>query len=221
MRDLSSTQKGISYIKMFAYKEELMFNPSPHSPHMKIIKYIGNNKKVLDVGCSTGYIAKELRKKECSVVGIELDEAGAEIARKYCDEVIVADVEEIKELPFPDKFFDVMIFSDVLEHLKRPDLVLIAFKKNLNPEGFTIASIPNIARLELRMKLLFGKFDYEESGILNKGHLRFFTRKTAKELFKNSGYNITKIDYTGLGSKFRILPTWIAFQFIIIAKRRE
>jgi len=203
---------------MFVYKEELLFNPSPHSPHVKIINHIGYNKKVLDIGCSTGYIAKELRKKNCSIVGIEIDETSAEVARKYCDEVIVADVEEIKELHFQEKFFDVMIFSDALEHLKRPDSVLITFKKYLNPEGFAIASIPNIARLEFRIKLLLGKFNYEESGILSRGHLRFFTLKTAKELFESSGYKIAKIDYTGFGSKFRILPTWFAFQFIIIAK---
>ena len=121
---------------MFEYKEELLFNPSPHSPHSKIISHIGYNKKVLDIGCSKGYIAKELMRKNCSIVGIEVDETSAEVARKYCDEVIVADVETIKELHFPEKSFDVLIFSDVLEHLKRPDLVLMNFKKYLNEKNY-------------------------------------------------------------------------------------
>lgn len=204
---------------MFEHHEEHMFNPSPHSPHMKIIKYIGNDKTVLDVGCSTGYIARELKKKGCHVVGIEIDEVAAEMARNYCGKVIVGDIEEVKELPYPDGYFDVIILSDVLEHLKRPDVVLLKLKRYLKPGGFVIASIPNIARLEYRLKLLFGKFDYEDyekSGILSSAHLRFFTRKTARKLFETSGYKIIKVDTTGLGSKLKFWQTWLAFQFIII-----
>lgn len=111
--------------------------------------------------------------------------------------------------------------SDVLEHLKRPDLVLIAFKRYLNPGGFVIASILNIERLEFRIRHLLGRFDYGESGILSKGHLRFFTFKTAKGLFEDAGYKIISIDYTGLASKFKILKkfsTLFAYQFVVIAK---
>ena len=205
---------------MFEHHEEHMFNPSPHSPHTKIVKYVGNGKNVLDVGCATGYIARELRRNGCRVVGIDIDKAMAEVAKSYCDHVIVANVEEIEELPFPGRYFDVIIFSDVLEHLRRPDLVLMAFKRYLHPDGFVIASVPNIARIEYRIRLLLGKFDYEDhekSGILSSAHLRFFTLKTARNLFTATGYNISKVDYTGLGSKFKILPTWLAFQFMIIA----
>jgi len=203
---------------MFSHDEMPIYNPSPHSPHTKIINYIGNGKTILDVGCATGYLAKELKKKDCNIVGIEINQDAVDIAAQYCDRVVAADVEEIEEPSFPDGYFDVIIFSDVLEHLRRPDLVLINLKRYLKSDGFVIASIPNIARLEYRVKLLFGKFDYGESGILSKGHLRFFTLKTAKKLFETAGYEITKIDYTGLASRLKVLPTWLAFQFIIIAK---
>jgi len=203
---------------MFFHDETPMYNPSPQSPHTKIINYIGNGKMILDVGCATGYLAKELKRKDCNIAGIEIDQDAADIAAQHCDKVIVADVEQIEELPFPEGYFDAIIFSDVLEHLIRPDLVLINLKRHLKPDGFVIASIPNIARLEFRVRLLFGKFDYEESGILSKGHLRFFTLKTTKKLFEATGYEITNIDYTGLASRFKVLPTWLAFQFIIIAK---
>jgi len=206
---------------MFEHHEKHIFNPSPNSPHTKIIEYIGKNKRVLDVGCSSGYIAKELNKKGCSVVGIEIDATAAEIAKKHCDKVIVGDIEEVKELPYPDRHFDAIILGDVLEHLKRPDVVLLKLRRYLKPNGFVIASVPNIARLEYRLKLLLGKFDYEESGILSKGHLRFFTLKTVKKLLETCGYKIVKISYTGLGSKFRILPTWLAFQFVILGEPNE
>lgn len=128
-----------------------------------------------------GYIDKEL----CHIIGIEIDEEDADKAKNYCEQVIIADVEEIEKLPFPNYSFDVIIYSDILEHLKRPDLVLLNLKKYLKrPEGFIIASIPNIERLEFRIRHFLGQFDYKESGILSKGHLRFFTLKTAKRLFE-------------------------------------
>ncbi len=78
---------------MFEHHEEHMLNPSPHSPHTKIIKHIGSNKSVLDVGCSMGYIAKELKRNGCSVIGIEIDEVAAEVAKGHCDKAIVGNVE--------------------------------------------------------------------------------------------------------------------------------
>jgi methionine biosynthesis protein MetW len=195
-----------------------------HGPHVKIISMIGKGWRVLDVGCGVGNLGRYLKENfDCYVIGIEIDEDAAKIARKFYDEVIVGDVEELltRELKYPDNYFDAIIMADVLEHLKRPDTLLIKLKRYLKPEGIAVASIPNIGRLEIRLKLLFGKFEYEETGILDKTHLRFFTLKTAKELFESAGYKITCIDYTGLASKhglFRLLPSLFAYQFIISAK---
>ncbi|MEM0031687.1 class I SAM-dependent methyltransferase [Thermofilum sp.] len=94
------------------------------------------------------------------------------------------DIENAQELPFPHGFFNVIVFSDILEHLKRPDIVLLSLKKYLSLNGFIIASIPNVVRIENRLKFLFGKFDYRESGILNKGHLRFLLSKPLKDFLK-------------------------------------
>jgi 2-polyprenyl-3-methyl-5-hydroxy-6-metoxy-1,4-benzoquinol methylase len=203
---------------MFSYDEIPVYDPRPHSSHTKIIRCIQRSMRVLDVGCATGYLAKELKRKNCDVVGIEINQAMADIAVQYCDEVVVADVENVEELSFSPQSFDVIMFSDILEHLKRPDLALINLKRYLKSDGFVIASIPNIARLEFRLKLLFGKFDYKQTGILNKGHLRFFTLRTAKNLFETTGYAIVKIEYTGLASKFKILPTLLTSQFVIMAR---
>lgn len=198
--------------------QEYKFDPSPYSPNVKILNLIQPGKKVLDVGCASGYLAEKLAKKGCEVFGIEIDKKAAQEARKYCQKVINADVELIKELPFPEKFFDVIVLSDILEHLKRPDLVLIKFKKYLADDGLVIASIPNIARIEIRLKLALGKFYYQESGILKKDHLRFFTLASAKKLFQETNFKIAKIEPTGLGSRIRIFPTLFAFQFIIVAQ---
>jgi len=202
--------------------QRYVFDLSPYGAHMKIISYVSKNKKVLDVGCATGYLAKQMKKNGCHIVGIEIDEEAAKIARNFCDEVIVCDVEEIKELNYPNGFFDVTVYADILEHIKRPDLLLTKFKKYLAPNGYVVASIPNVARFSTRIGLLFGKFKYEDAGIIDITHLRFFTLKTAKQLFKTTLYKIEKIDYTGHFTdrlKFtKILPTWFACQFIIIAR---
>lgn len=203
---------------MFEDIEKREFNPSIHSPHAKTIYHVPENSFVLDVGCSSGYIGKKLKEKNCTIVGIEFDADCAKQAVNYYKDVIISDVERIKDLPYPHDLFDVIIFGDILEHLKRPDLVLANFRRYLKPRGFVIASIPNIARLEYRIKHLFGNFDYT-GGILSGTHLRFFTLRTAKKLFLECGYKIIKIDYTGLASKLKILPKLLAFQFIIIAER--
>jgi len=203
--------------------KKYQLNLNPHLAHTKIVQYVGENKRVLDVGCAAGYLAKELKKKNCYVVGIELDPETAKAATRYCDKVITGNVEMIDEIPYPEGFFDMIIYADVLEHLVRPDLVLKKFAKYLSKKGYVLASIPNIVNWYYRLKFLFGTFNYEESGIVDKTHLRFFTLKTAKELFETSDYRIIKIDYTGVASKYKILrlfPGFFAIQFIIAAQRR-
>ncbi len=162
---------------------------------------MGKGWRVLDVGCEIGHLAKRLKEElDCFVVGIEIDKRAAEIARKFYDEVIIADVEEITEINYSDNYFDAIILADILEHLKRPDMLLMKLRRYLKPEGRVVASIPNVGRLEIRLKLLFGKFEYQESGILDKTHLRFFTLKTARELFEKAGYKVVQVEYIGLAS---------------------
>lgn len=195
------------------------FNPHPHFGHVKTISFVGRNKKVLDTGCATGYLAKKFKENDCYVAGVEIDEESTRVAKQYCDEIIVGDLEQIKELPYPERFFDVIVYGDILEHLKRPDLVLKSMKKYLKNDGYVVACIPNFLYYRNRFKMLLGKFQYQDTGTLDFTHLRFFTLKTAKKLFESCSYRICKVDYTGACSYLRgFFPTLLAFQFIIIAK---
>jgi O-antigen biosynthesis protein len=163
----------------------------------KILRFVGENKRVIDFGCATGYLAKLLHKKGCIVTGVEINPEAAILAREHCEDVIVADLDftSITEI-FPLQKFDVAVFGDVLEHLRNPWKVLEETKHILNKNGFVVASIPNIAHGRVRLALLQGKFEYSDLGILDNTHLRFFTRKTIEDLFEKSGYILTKIDFT-------------------------
>lgn len=158
--------------------------------HCQGKKLIKPNSRVLNVGCASGYMAEQLKSKGCTVIGIEKDHNAALAVRNYCQEVIEAAGERLESLPFPDGFFDVILYLDILEHLARPDILLSKLKRYLTPDEELIASIPNSARLEHRLRLLMGRFDYNNQGLgaLSIAHLRFFTKKTAINLLQNAGY---------------------------------
>jgi glycosyltransferase involved in cell wall biosynthesis/2-polyprenyl-3-methyl-5-hydroxy-6-metoxy-1,4-benzoquinol methylase len=165
----------------------------------KILHFIEEGKHIVDVGCATGYLASLLQQKDCIVTGIEINPGAAKVAEKYCEKVIIADLDfvPITEI-LPNHKFDVVIFGDVLEHLRNPWKVLEESKNILKEDGFIVASIPNIAHGAIRLALLGGKFKYTRFGILDDTHLRFFTRETVEDLFQKTGYIIDKIDVTKL-----------------------
>jgi 2-polyprenyl-3-methyl-5-hydroxy-6-metoxy-1,4-benzoquinol methylase len=174
--------------------EEIDLNAE--SAHTKLLKLLGSEKKVLEVGCSTGYLSKVLKEQlKCSVTGIEIDEGAAKMAAKHCDRIIAGNVEELDfQTMFGNEKFDVAIFGDVLEHLKDPEKVLKTIRSFLLDTGFVLASIPNIAHISVALELLEGKFEYRSSGILDDTHIKFFTKKSISSLFGNSEYDIVLWD---------------------------
>jgi 2-polyprenyl-3-methyl-5-hydroxy-6-metoxy-1,4-benzoquinol methylase len=164
-------------------------------------------KRLLDVGCSNGATAA-LAKKQFGieyVVGVELFPDAAETARKRLDEVIEGNI-EILTLPYTDDYFDCIICADILEHTQNPWLVLTALRRLISPNGVVIASIPNIGHIVPLLKIAFDRFEYEESGILDKTHLRFFTLHTIKQMFSETGFQIEVISTNKSKSwKFAIL----------------
>lgn len=171
------------------------FNPFPWGAHVKIKALVEKDKKVLDVGCATGKLASELKTNGNIVYGIEIDPEQAEIARSICEKVFVGNIEDT-QLDLREKFFDVIVFADVLEHLKKPEEVLMKMKRFLKDDGFMVISLPNIAHISIRKNLLLGSFNYSELGILDRTHLRFFTLKTARELISNCGFKTLSTDIT-------------------------
>jgi len=189
--------------------------------HAMIFDLVPEKSRVLDVGCATGKLAEQLRRrKKCFVVGIECEEYMAELAKTRCDQVLVADVETMKLLPFPDGFFDVIVLADVLEHLAQPSCVLARFRRYLKDGGMVLVSIPNVANWRIRLGLLLGKFDYSEYGILDVNHLRFFTAKTLKAMIEDNGYVIVLLRgynyflYYHLKKSIGILKSLLGYQLV-------
>lgn len=163
----------------------------------KLIDLSKHADKILDVGCADGSLGQYLQDLGCHVTGIDISAEMLEVAKRYCDEVYIIDLEQsnVGDILNPNAF-DVIICGDVLEHLRNPVKVLLQLKPLLIDNGFILASIPNISHGAIRLSLLQGKFDYQEFGILDSTHLRFFTRTSVIRLFHDAGYDAQIIDVT-------------------------
>ncbi len=214
------------------------------SSHDCARRMAGTGNDVLDVGCGNGYFAAELTKQGNRVTGIDrLSQPERQDAfQQYIQGDLDADL-----TPFTRQLragsFDRILFLDVLEHLREPGRMLREFRPLLKSGGAVVVSLPNVANLAIRLQLLFGRFEYAERGILDRTHLRFFTRSMARLFLRNSGYRIIKEESTvipidlalGLvsGGKLhrmlnrcliwitRILPRLFAYQFVFLAKPED
>lgn len=146
--------------------------------------------RVLDVGCACGGLGLTLKNNGIPfVAGIEYDRNAAIDAQTVLDQVWVADAVQI-QLPYPDGWFDAIIFADVLEHLADPMQMFQKLLPNLKENGYVIASIPNVGHAEILNSLLQGNWTYQEAGILDRTHLRFFTFVEITRLFEQAGLQI-------------------------------
>ena len=174
----------------FRYTE---FQADPGSTHRKIVSLVPPATRVLEFGCATGYMSEVLKNElGCTVTGIEISPEAAELAEQHTERVIVGDAEKIDyAAELAGEEFDVVLFADVLEHLKQPGDVLRRVRPFVAENGSVIASIPNVAHGSVRLALLGGEFRYRDWGLLDETHLRFFTRASIQDLFEETGYVVT------------------------------
>lgn len=155
---------------------------------------------ILEVGCACGGTLLGIKNKfkHSKLYGIELNKHSADIASLIA-EMHKTDIEK-DSLPYREEYFDYIIFADVLEHMSDPWAALQNVRKHLKPEGKILMSLPNIMHFSVISKLIMGSWEYEESGILDRTHLRFFTLNEIYKLAIMTGYEINNINGTTLKS---------------------
>jgi SAM-dependent methyltransferase len=152
-----------------------------------------NTARALEIGCGSGGTMRWLRgcRTVQYAVGIELEPHQAALAAEAFNLVLTGNAET---LDIPSGGFDLIIILDVLEHLVGPWAMVRRLHSALNMGGVIIASIPNVGHYSVAIPLLRGKWEYEDAGLLDRTHLRFFTKRTAFDLVTRPGLVIEKSD---------------------------
>jgi SAM-dependent methyltransferase len=183
--DYELHELGVRHRPEYEVDPVYSFKESPLSSHSQLIELVGTTpRKVLDVGCGRGELGHELRTRQHHVVGIDTHPPSL-----MPDEFIKADLAQGLPLDRSRKF-DVVILADVLEHMADPLKLLQEAKAHLSERGTLLVSLPNAVHWSVRAQVFAGKFDYTNKGILDRGHLRFFTGASAERLFREAGLSV-------------------------------
>jgi len=189
--------------------------------------------RVLDLGCSSGLFAEWIRPLGHHVTGVDVSELPG--VRERVDRFVEADLDRGLPAGIDDEGpFDVVVAADVLEHVREPEQLLEQIQQVLVPGGKLLVSVPNFGHWYVRSRTALGKFDYDQRGILERGHIRFFTRSSLMSRLRGAGFTVTKEGATGipfdvflrgdgrikrtLGAMDRLLvslrPTLFGYQFV-------
>jgi len=184
---------------------------------------------VLDVGCATGRFGETLRaaRPDAAIHGIDPTAPDPSRPNPYATRTIGLYPQDLPS----GVCFDCIIFNDVLEHMADPWAALAATRERLTDDGCVVASLPNVRHLSVLLPLVFkGEWHYDDSGILDRTHLRFFTKRSMRQLFESTGYDVlqakpvrvTKPNSVGrvdrmLGGAF---TEFIAHQYAVVARVR-
>lgn len=152
---------------------------------------------VVEVGCSRGALAAAYKQRHPSshYTGIEIDPTYANLARSHCNDVRIGNIEELLPIGALSDLEPAQcwVFGDTLEHLQDPWKILRLLQPLLSPNGCVCACIPNMQHWSIQLRLNTGKLEYTKSGLLDRTHLRWFTRLTMLQLFESSGFQIASI----------------------------
>jgi SAM-dependent methyltransferase len=176
-----------------------------------VLERIPTGARVLEVGAHGGYFTAALRARACHVTAVEVDPCAAVLARGQAAQLIVGDAEDPALWETLRGPFDVVLFMHVLEHFVDPWAVLTQARATVGPGGRLLALLPNVACWRIRKALfVHGRFEYEETGILDRTHVRFFTLDSGRALLEATGWHAvrtTPIDVcVPLERRLRSLP---------------
>ncbi len=222
--------------------EKYVWKEIPGSSHdllRRRIRRIGTSLRVLDLGAAGGHLGRAVRDRCAFLAGVEPDTTLPASAREGYDDWRACEAMAAGEWEIP---FDLVICADVLEHVVRPEEVLERIRRWLKPGGVLLASLPNIANVSIRAGLLAGSFRYAHRGILDRTHVSFYTRSTARELLESCGFTVLTCEPTAMPYELafpalaraplrgaartfarlssRLWPTLFGYQFVFQAAKR-
>ena len=221
-------------------KTRYSFKADAHSSHTIVLDWLGagEGRRLLDVGCADGVLARRFTSRGWRVTTIESDPERAAVAAAHCERLILADLD--RKIPELDERYDAIVYADVLEHLADPVRVLRELNGSLKPDGHVVISIPNVAHLWIRLSLLGGRFEYTDRGILDRDHLRFYTDRSLRAMVAEAGLEVVRSTVTpvplfeavparwhgawlagvhALGAMAaRTLPRLLGYQFVLLVR---
>ncbi len=194
--------------------------------------------RLLDLGAAGGHLGRAVRERCAYLAGVEPDASLPPSCREGYDDWRATDALSAGGWEVP---FDAVVCADVLEHLPRPEELLARIRAWLRPGGTLFVSLPNVANVTVRAGLLLGRFSYAERGILDRTHLRFYTRRSARALVEGGGFRVGSVAATAMpyelalpalgrpplsapvrgfaAATARLWPTLFGYQFVIEAQR--
>lgn len=164
---------------------------------------------VLELGCGEGRLGRHLKELGIAsrVVGIELDPSAAEIARDVLDEVHCANLDEA-DLMLNEEF-DLLVCADVIEHLRDPRKIIERCLSVVRPGGFVLTSTPNVRNWRILKQIVIdGEFEYADSGLMDRTHLRWFTSKSIFRFHEELELRVIKFGNVPLSGKTQIFDRW-------------
>lgn len=213
-------------------KYDFELDMTTENSNAAILKSISPSSRVLELGCAHGRMTKYLKENlNCTVTIAELDEEAGKVAKQWANNSFLGydgDIERelfFNELNYlKENNFDYIIFADVLEHLKYPDLVLNRCKQLLSSTGSIWVSIPNISHNAVLIDLWNDEFIYRKTGLLDNTHLRFFTEQSLAKMVEDCGLIVNSkinlrnpVENTEFQNSYDDVPPTVA----LLMRRRE
>lgn len=178
----------------YEYKTALDSDSGP----ARVVRIVGEGKRVLEIGAGPGSITKLLTSvSNCCVTALDIDAESVKKLAQYCERAYRADLNNAAwpEILVNEEKFEVLVAADVLEHVYEPLDVLNAMKGLLNADGYMVISLPHVGHSVIHACLLEEDFEYSDSGLLDRTHIRFFGIKNIQKLFEDAGMKIVHAEF--------------------------